>query len=74
MYTSQTERKAQAGQSLRTRTHACNSSAEHQHHMTSEAHKYIFLEINGIRPNWIDYDAMSTREIQQNIDYMTKKH
>jgi len=39
------------------------------HHLAMEAHWGGYKDIHGIRPRWIDYDAMTTAE----IDAMTSK-
>lgn len=43
--------------------------ADYERHMAIAAHYDGFKAINGVRPRWIDYDSMTTEE----IDAMTVK-
>jgi hypothetical protein len=47
-----------------------NTTEQYNHYMASEAHADIFREINGIKPTFINYDKMSTKEIHASIDLM----
>lgn len=45
---------------------------QYEHYMASAAYIDIYKEINGIKPRWINFDAMSTEEIHAEISSMSK--
>lgn len=44
--------------------------AQYDHYMASMTHYEVYRDIHGIKPRWMDYDAMTTEEIQAEIDEM----
>lgn len=44
--------------------------AQYDHYMAQETHRDIYREINGIKPTFINYEAMSTEEIRADIGSM----
>ena len=44
--------------------------AQYNHYMAAANHYDLYKEINGIRPRWMNYDEMSTEEIEADIDML----
>ena len=45
--------------------------AEYEHHMAVESYIDFFKEVNGIKPRWMDFSGVSTKEIYNMMDRLT---
>lgn len=45
----------------------------YEHSCAQSFHYDLYKEINGIRPRWMNYDAMTTEEINEDIDRLLKQ-
>jgi hypothetical protein len=45
--------------------------AQYDHHMAAMTHYEVYRDIHGIKPRWIDYDSMTTEEIEEELDEMS---
>jgi len=44
--------------------------AQYEHHVAAAEHYDFYKEVNGIRPRWMDYDSMTTAEIEAEIQQL----
>ena len=42
-----------------------------QHHELAESHYDLYKEVNGVRPRWIDYNAMSVADLIKEIEQLS---
>jgi hypothetical protein len=42
--------------------------AQYEHHMVAETYIDVYKSVHGIKPRWVDFEALSTEEISDMLD------